>query len=269
MKTPPVLNRRCFLCACITLMRISFYEVLSMKKARIYHRLLPAYSLVLAGFLIGTILGNQIVTTVSEHAPLKPESCIIIDAGHGGVDGGAISCTGVPESKYNLDISLRLEQLMHLLGIHTKMIRTTDCSVYTKGETIAQKKVSDLKERVRITEETENPLLISIHQNYFSDSRYGGAQVFYTKSKTSRALAETLQRKLVTTLNPTSKRQAKNASGIYLMEHISCPGVLIECGFLSNPAEEAKLARKDYQLKLCCIIACVTSGYLNEQGTFA
>lgn len=215
-----------------------------------------------AAVLLTAHFGSRAVTVMVENAPIDRDVCIVIDAGHGGVDGGATSCSGILESTYNLNIALRLNDLFHLLGIDTVMIRTTDISVYTKGETIAQKKVSDLKERVRIVMDTENALLLSIHQNNFSDGRYSGAQVFYPKTEGSELLAKQLQRDFVSILNPGSKRQVKKADGIYLMEHIDCPGVLIECGFLSNVQEEALLRSKEYQQKLCCIIAAATQKYI-------
>jgi len=112
-----------------------------------------------------------------------------------------------------------------------------------------------LKERVRICNETENAVLLSIHQNNFSDGRYSGAQVFYPSTHGSKEFAKKLQEELIRTLNPGSKRAAKQASGIYLLEHIRCRGVLIECGFLSNPEEEAKLRTASYQQQLCSVIA--------------
>lgn len=218
------------------------------------------YYLLVAILLIGLAVGSsQIVTVLAGQEIIEREHCVIIDAGHGGVDGGATSCTGVLESQMNLEIALRLEDLMHLLGYKTVMIRRTDISVYTKGETIAAKKVSDLKERVRIVNETDGAILVSIHQNTFSDSKYGGAQVFYPTGNTSKQLADAMQKALVTTLNPGSKRQAKRGEGIYLLEHIDRPGVLIECGFLSNPEEEARLRSDSYQKQLCCVIAGVIS----------
>ena len=215
-------------------------------------------------FLVIIYWGDNAVTVISEKIPLERENCIIIDAGHGGVDGGATSCVGILESTYNLQIALRLNDLFHLLGYDTKMIRTTDVSVYTKGETIAQKKVSDLKERVRIVNETPNGLLVSIHQNNFSDSRYSGAQVFYSPGEESQALAKQMQADFVSYLNPGSNRQCKKSEGIYLMEHIERPGILIECGFLSNPEEESKLRSEIYQKKICCVIAASLSQYLSN-----
>ena len=226
--------------------------------------LVPFYLLVVILFLGFAQLGSNAVTAIAESAPVLRENTIIIDAGHGGVDGGATSCTGVLESNLNLQIALRLDDLMHLLGYQTVMIRTDDISVYTEGETIAEKKVSDLKERVRIVNERENAILISIHQNTFSDSRFGGAQVFYAATEGSYELAQTLQKTFVTILNPGSNRKSKKANGIYLMKQIQTIGVLIECGFLSNPEEEAMLRSDDYQKRLCCVIASSISNFTDN-----
>ncbi len=220
------------------------------------------YILTAAGALLLTQWFSAAVTVMAENAPITRSSCIILDAGHGGEDGGATSCTGVVESVYNLEITLRLNDLLHLLGYETKLIRTADVSVYTSGQTIAEKKVSDLKERVRVTNATENALLLSIHQNYFSDSRYSGAQVFYAGTAGSEELARLLQSALVENLNPGSSRRSKKSDGVYLMEHIQCTGVLIECGFLSSPTEEALLRSPAYQKKLCCVIAAAVGQYL-------
>lgn len=225
--------------------------------------MVPFYLLFLIGFLgIANWFSNARTTAVQTN-PVQREHTIVIDAGHGGIDGGATSCSGVLESALNLEISLRLNDLLQLLGMETVMIRTTDTSVYTEGNTIAAQKVSDLKERVRIVSETENAILVSIHQNTFSDSRYGGAQVFYATTEGSRELAHLLQSSLTATVNPGSNRKCKKADGVYLMEHIDTTGVLLECGFLSNPEEEAKLRSEDYQKKLCCVIASVLSQHLN------
>ena len=226
--------------------------------------LIPVYSLVLLAFLVSGILGSQVATVLSENLPIDNRHCFIIDAGHGGVDGGAVSCTGAYESHINLRIALKLNDLMHLLGMETEMIRTEDISVYTSGESIAAKKSSDLKERVRIVNTHENATLLSIHQNHYSDSFYSGAQIFYPKTIGSEALAKALQKQFISSLNPGSKRQAKKAEGLYLMKYIEKPGVLIECGFLSNYEEEAKLRSEDYQRRICCVIASVCSVYAKQ-----
>ena len=226
--------------------------------------LLPFYLLVVVLLLGAAHIGSDAITTIAESLPVQRERTIIIDAGHGGVDGGATSCTGVLESNLNLQIALRLEDLMHLLGYQTKMIRREDISVYTEGDTIAEKKISDLKERVRIVNETDNAILISIHQNTFSDNRYGGAQVFYANTNHSRELANLLQNTLISTLNNGSNRQCKKADGVYLMKQIENTGVLIECGFLSNPTEEALLRSDTYQKNICCVIAASVSVFIDN-----
>ena len=220
-----------------------------------------AYLITIAAFLLAALWGSRAVTVIAEKYPIDRAHCFIIDAGHGGVDGGATSCTGKLESAYNLEIAIRLNDLMRFLGWDTKMIRTEDVSIYTKGESIAQKKISDLKERVRICNETEGAILLSIHQNTFPEGRYSGAQVFYSDSEISRQMATGAQTLLVSTLNPGSNRKSKKADGIYLMEHISCPGILIECGFLSNPEEEAKLRSPEYQKLLSCVIASSAANF--------
>ena len=222
---------------------------------------IPIMALVALIALFAGLLGNRTVTTISENAIQKGRHCIVIDAGHGGEDGGATSCTGILESAFNLEISLRLDSLFHLMGYSTQMVRNSDTAIHTQGETIAARKASDLKARVRLANETENSLLISIHQNYFTESQYSGAQVFYPKTEGSQVLANALQNAFREMLNPGSNRREKPTSGVYLMEHITCPGVLIECGFLSNPDEEACLRSSEYQKKICCVIAATVSSY--------
>ena len=206
-------------------------------------------------------LGSEAVTAFHQNRPIDREVCVIIDAGHGGEDGGASSCTGVLESQINLEISLRLNDLLHLLGYQTRMIRTTDTAIYSEGETLSAKKVSDLKNRVAIVNETDNALLLSIHQNTFPDGRYSGAQVFYSKDPDSKLLADHLQTTLIQNLNPGSRRRAKPSDGIYLMQHIQQPGILVECGFISNAEEDSNLRSPEYQQKLACVIATEVAWY--------
>ena len=227
-----------------------------------YRSLIPLYCIVLAAFILLAVGGGRAVTVMSSLAPVINRKTVIIDAGHGGIDGGATSVSGVLESKLNLDIALKLRDIMGLLGINTVMIRETDCSVYTQGQTIGQKKISDLKERVRIVNSTENAILVSIHQNHFSAPQYSGAQVFYAPTEESREVAGVIQEAIVRCINPGSRRQIKKADGVYLMQNISCPGILVECGFISNYREEYLLRDAVYQRKMCSIIACTMSCWL-------
>ena len=235
-----------------------------MKRKLTVAGMVPIYLAVCAVILLLTSMGNRAVTVMAKSAPIVGRHRIIIDAGHGDPDGGAVSCTGVLESGINLEISKRLRDLFHFLGYDTVMTRETESSVYTQGSTIGEKKVSDLKERARLVNATENAILLSIHQNHYSDSRYSGAQMFWAKTNGSRELAELLQASFVSHLNPGSNRAAKKSQGIWLMEHVKCPAVLVECGFLSNPAEEATLRNPAYQQKICCVIVCTLSEHLSN-----
>lgn len=203
--------------------------------------------------------GSMTVTVWIEGSPVIRNTCIAIDAGHGGIDGGAVSISGIPESQINLQIAQRLDDLLHLLGYRTVMLRNTDTSLHTDGNTISAQKVSDLKHRVQLVKDHNATLLISVHQNTYSNKKYSGAQVFYHSDQTSINLANTLQSNLIRILNPNSQRKPKAAKGIYLMEHIPCPGILIECGFLTNVQEEALLKSEAYQKQLSCVIAATVS----------
>jgi N-acetylmuramoyl-L-alanine amidase len=156
---------------------------------------------------------------------------------------------------------------MHFLGYETFMIRTTDTSIHTDGNTIAAQKISDLKERVRIVNETQGAVLISIHQNIFADSRYNGAQVFYGEDAQSKRLATNMQKAFTSSLNIGSKRISKKARGVYLMEHINVCGVLIECGFLSNRIECDLLCSEEYQNSLCEVMSRAIFSFLEGHNT--
>ena len=223
---------------------------------------ITCYLFIISLTLVGIFSGNRAITVLREQIPVERYHTIVIDAGHGGEDGGATSSSGRLESQYNLEIALRLDDLMQLLGYRTRMTRRTDTAIYQKGETIAQKKVDDLKQRVRISNSNDGNVLLSIHQNYFSQGQYSGAQVFYAMNDSSKTLANTLQQNLVTSLDPGNKRKAKAGEGIYLLEKRTGCGVLIECGFLSNLSEEALLRQPDYQKKLVCVIGTTTASNL-------
>ena len=190
-------------------------------------------------------------------SPIEQDCTLILDAGHGGEDGGAVSLSGVPESTVNLAVTRRLDLLLGLFGVPGVMLRQEDVSLHSdSANTLREKKVSDLKNRVAAIESEPNAWLISIHQNTFSDRRYHGAQVFFAPTDGSQALAEAMQETLRTTLDPENQRVCKPIPDtIYLMNHISCPAILVECGFLSNPEEERLLTSPGYQTKLAAALA--------------
>lgn len=204
--------------------------------------------------------------SVASAAISRLPQTVIIDAGHGGEDGGTTGVTGASESMLNLEIALRLEQFMRFCGIQTVMVRTTDTAIYSENcETYSEKKVSDLKNRVALADRTRPAVLISIHQNHFPQEQFSGPQVFYAKSDGSRSMAQLTQAALETVLKPASKRPCKAAQSVYLMEKIQCPGILVECGFLSNGREEALLQQPDYQKKIICAITGAFAQY-TEKG---
>lgn len=189
---------------------------------------------------------------------------IVIDAGHGGEDGGAVSADGVIESGFNLAVAQDLNALLTLLGEDTVMTRTEDISVYSEGaQTLRQKKRSDLENRVALVNGTPNAMLLSIHQNSLPKSkRTHGAQVFFGGAAGSDTLAQSVQAALNTTINDGDKEAKRISDDVFLMKNVTAPAVLVECGFLSNRAETAKLQQPDYQTKLAVVIA---AGFLNTQ----
>ena len=223
----------------------------------------PALMLLLAAISLGAWMFREPAAKAvfgDADAPLT----VVIDPGHGGEDGGTSTSDGVTEAGINLEISLRLRDLLRFCGLRTSMIRETDTAVYTEGNNISQKKVSDLKHRVQMVNQTPNALLVSIHENFFEQSKYSGAQVFYAKTKGSEALAERTQESLRTALDPGNRRQCKPSASVYLMEHAECPAILVECGFLSNPPEAKRLQTATYQQKIAAAVTSAVTLHISE-----
>jgi len=228
-------------------------------------KMLPVYTLTLLLALFCSMLIPDAVTAFSEAQAEPGLPTVVLDPGHGGEDGGAVSPGGVRESGLNLSVALRTRELLRFLGVPAVMTRETEISLHSpEASTISEKKVSDLKNRVAFVSQIPNPVLVSIHQNMFSQSKYHGAQFFYAKTAGSQALAEALQARISACLDPTNHRQAKPSEKVYLLEHNSCPGVLVECGFLSNPREEALLQTDDYQKKLAAVLAATLAEQLTS-----
>lgn len=190
---------------------------------------------------------------------------LVLDAGHGGFDGGAVGISGTTEQDINLSIAQRTEILANFFGIPTQMTRSNSEALdYNPEKTIRQNKIADIRAREGIIEAASNPVLISIHLNKFQNSQYSGAQVFYSHNHSdSQILANSLQRNLCIGLNPNNKRKEKIASdAIYLMKNLTCPAVIVECGFLSNPQEEKLLGQDAYHKQ---VAVCILNGYLIYQ----
>ena len=222
------------------------------------------YLYVAAFFLAVAGLVRHTVETVGSMEPFAVCPVIVIDAGHGAPDGGAVGVSGLREDRINLEIAKRLEAALALLGMDTDMTRTGPDCISTEGETIRRKKQSDLQNRVALINALPSAVVVSIHQNHFPDSRYSGPQVFYSSG--GEKLAASAQRALTAALAPGSKRESKAASGVYLMEQITHPGILVECGFLSNPEEERKLNDPAHQKKIAAILAAVVADYVHASA---
>lgn len=194
---------------------------------------------------------------------------VIIDPGHGGEDGGAVASDGTIESTLNLEISLRLNDLLRFLGYQTQMTRRENISIHSDGtKTLHERKVSDLNNRVAMVNAEQNAILLSIHQNKLpSVPSVHGAQAFYNHVEQAGGLAKTIQTTLNETINAGhQKSEKKIASTIYLMKNVTAPAVLVECGFLSNAEETAQLHEREHQLRLATAIAAgCRKGILTEE----
>lgn len=192
-------------------------------------------------------------------------SKLVLDAGHGGIDGGAISDSGLKESDINLQIALKTEALVRFLGIDTVMTRETDTD---NSDNKAYSEHDNLVQRVKLANSTENAVLISIHQNKFPSAVVSGAEVMYSDNDDSKALGLITQDNLVTLLDSSNRRVARPApKELLLTSSVECPTILVECGFMSNPQEVQKLASNDYQLKLAAILAGSYIQFLNNTAS--
>ena len=192
---------------------------------------------------------------------------VIIDAGHGGEDGGA-QAEGVIEKDINLCISADLADLLRLSGCYVTQVRSTDTAVYDSDvDTLREKKVSDLKHRVALFNADARNIVVSIHQNKFNDSRYSGTQLFYSDNHPgSRNLAESIRTAVVMLLQPDNTRQSKKGGkDIYILDQTVVPAVIVECGFLSNDAERAKLTDAAYQQQMAYAVAMGVLDYYREE----
>jgi len=232
-----------------------------VKRKKLYVLVCPHWMRCAASYLLVAALGLGTMyyllpnreRSVSAFASVRDAGeTLIIDAGHGGEDGGAVSLSGVPESGINLSIALRMDQLLGFYGVCPVLLRTEDISLHDPdANTLREKKRSDLQNRVAAIESAQNATLISIHQNTFPNPRYHGAQVFYANGDLSLPLAGLVQELLRQTLDPDNSRTpTRIPDSVYLMNHISCRAILVECGFLSNPEEDQLLQSDGYQIKL-------------------
>lgn len=226
-------------------------------------------SIILATVLIFTIItfdrarnaSSKVLTTCD--APV-----IIIDAGHGGEDGGAVANDNTVEKDINLSISLKTNEILSLFGFKTHMVRSTDKLIYDDAATtIRQKKNSDLHNRHKMMNKYENCLYLSIHQNKFEDSRIWGAQTFYSPNdEKSPVLAEFIQSAIKSLIQPDNTRVIKKTgTSVFVIYNATKPAVMVECGFVSNPQELNKLKDDRYQNEMSFSISNgIINYYISE-----
>ena len=173
------------------------------------------------------------------------------------MDGGCSTADGKTEKGINLNILLSVRDLSKLFGYNVDVTRDKDISIHDKGTTgIRNQKLSDMENRLALFNKYSNAVCVSIHQNTFSDPKFSGAQMFYSdKNEASEQLASIMQQKFVTNLQPDNQRETKLCgSELYLCYFCENPAVMVECGFLSNPDEAARLIDKSYQQKVAFTI---------------
>ena len=191
---------------------------------------------------------------------------VVIDAGHGGEDGGAVGRNGVLEKDINLSLALSLSDALESMNVSTLLTRNEDILLYDKSSNYqGQKKAQDLAERRRIAESCENAIFVSIHMNSFPEEKYKGLQVYYSENnEESLVLAQSIQSLTARLLQPENNRQCKSGGSIYLLERLTCPAILIECGFISNTEECELLSTEEYRQSLAELIAAAIYDYLKN-----
>ena len=213
------------------------------------------------------LAGNVKIRLASKEQLSKEAPVVILDPGHGGVDGGAVGVNGSIEKDINLNIALALRDQLTLLGYDVFMTREDDRSIHDERiKGIANQKRSDLNNRLALMEEYPDAVVLMIHQNRFSQSKYSGAQVFYGKNHPeSASLATSIQSAFVDLLQPDNTRVVKKGGkDIFLLYYSENPIAMVECGFLYNPEEEALLADASYQKKVALTIAKGLMEYENQ-----
>lgn len=229
-----------------------------MKKRRIFLiiGLVSLFCSTLTAMLCLTFTANDEATEVFSNRVYQ--NTVIVDAGHGGEDGGAVGIDGTNEKDINLDIALKLEKILSFYGFNVIMTRTQDVMTCDEGlSTLRERKVSDIHNRFALIEANPEAIFVSVHQNKFDDPNQNGTQVFYSgNNEKSKLLAENIQTAVVSALQPSNKRVVKRSgSGIYLLYHAQAPAVLVECGFISNPDEVKRLNDDSYRMKTAILIA--------------
>ena len=226
------------------------------------------------GFLAAAVFMLTAMGILFHISPIQPVTApaaasdsvtLVIDAGHGGIDPGKIGINGTPEKDLNLSIARKVKAYLTAEDITVVMTRDTEDGLYDANAT--NKKVQDMKRRIALIEETAPALTVSIHQNSYPEEYVHGAQVFYySDSREGQLLAEKIQTRLISGVDPENKRQIKENSSYYLLKKTKTPIVIVECGFLSNRAEAQKLCSEEYQDEIAWEICTGILQYLHDRN---
>ena len=223
-------------------------------------------AVVILGIISGSFLFNE--DSLLTFAKAENVKTVILDAGHGGFDGGAVALDGTVEKDINLSIALSLKDMLERSGYYVIMTREEDTSTESdSGEKLASRKKSDLKNRLEIMSDYPQSIFVSVHLNKFTTSAARGSQVFYSgNDNESKVLGDFIQNSIIKLLQPDNYRVNKKAtSSTYILHNAKVPAVLVECGFLSNPQELEKLKNSEYQKQMAfCIYCGIAEYYTNE-----
>ena len=226
--------------------------------------ILLVFSIALTRLAVKYCHGEELY--ISAAGTPSTEKIVILDAGHGGEDCGAIGYTGVYEKDINLNVAMIMGEELKKQGYAVVYTRTDDKLLYKDEENIKGiRKISDLKNRCAVAKSYPTAIFISIHMNSFGDERYSGLQVYYSETNAeSKVLAEGIQKGVREGLQTSNKRTVKGGKGLYILENVDNPAVLVECGFLSNKAECVNLSEKEYQKQLSFLIVCAIIEYMEN-----
>lgn len=216
-------------------------------------------------FLVFVAFFNLERYTDANSNVINSDVTVVIDAGHGGEDGGAVA-NDIIEKDLNLSISNKLAYVLKTAGYNVVLTRCEDEMVDAEGESLRERKVSDMHNRLNLFNENENNVVISIHQNKFTQEQYHGTQVFYSaNNEKSLSLATAIREDVKTLLQPENTRECKSAgSDIFLLNNTNVPAVIVECGFISNYEEAQKLKTEEYQDKMVFAIFAGFMDYINN-----
>lgn len=214
--------------------------------------------------VVSNIFRNELFIEAADAIPY--DKIVILDAGHGGEDSGAVGKNGRLEKDLNLELTLEMGSILEKKGYVVIYTRTDDRLLYTESENIKGiRKISDLKNRCKIAANYPESIFVSIHMNSFGSEKYSGLQVYYKPGDNeSRALADSIQQRVISEVQPDNNRKIKSGEGLYVLENLENRSILIECGFLTNSSECEKLSEKEYQKRLSLSIVCAIIEYIED-----